>query len=227
MPILDSKLRLLIDSVEFKDWDTYLATGIFYGVTTNPKLLANSRVPFTIASMAELAGKAFSLGANEIHLQVWGRETKDLLAVGRELAGIDPRVMVKVPITRAGILCARQLIAEGTNVTLTALHAAGQALIAATLGPKYAAPYLGRMTDGGLNGIEEVAAMNRIIQAMNSPVRLLVASIRQPVDLVTLAGSGLTTFTLLPSLIDQLLENELTRLAAESFEAAAGQNQPG
>jgi len=215
-----SDLRLYIDSVDLKDWDRYLSTGLFFGVTTNPKLLAMSGIHFEIDRLKELAESAFDQGANEIHLQVWGRETRKMLEIGRSLAEIDPRVMVKVPITQPGILCVSELINEGANITLTAVHSASQALIASAVGAKYAAPYLGRMNDGGLNGLDEITSMSRIISELGSPLRLLVASIRDVNDLVTLAERGLNTFTLLPSLIDDLLENDLTNQAAESFESA-------
>ncbi|MCJ7733057.1 MAG: hypothetical protein MUP11_00790 [Anaerolineales bacterium] len=225
MPKKTSKLKLYVDSAEVNDWKIYLPTGIFHGVTTNPKLLAKSGIDFKINQLAELANTAFSLGANEIHLQVWGQETEKMLEVGRQLAGIDPRVMVKVPINFAGILCAKTLVSEGTNVTLTAVHSTQQVLTAIALGVRYAAPYLGRMNDGGVDGMEEVAAMGRIVKVMKSPLRLLVASIRQNSDLVTLASRGLTTFTLLPALIEDLLENKLTAQAAESFDAAVQESK--
>jgi transaldolase len=220
---LTPTLRLYIDSAEEKDWKQYLPTGIFYGVTTNPKLLRATGIDFEIDRLARLAETAFDLGANEIHMQVWGGGTDQMLRIGQELAGIDDRVMVKVPVNRNGILCARQLITEGANITLTALHAAQQVLLAVALGARYAAPYLGRMTDGGLNGIEQVISMARIVSAMDSPLRLLVASIRQTEDLVKLAERGLNTFTILPPLIDALLENELTQMAVDSFEATVPQ----
>jgi transaldolase len=215
-----SSLRLYIDSVDRDDWLSYLPTGIFYGVTTNPKLIASSEISFELKHLTEMAKRAFSLGANEIHIQVWGREVEKMLEIGRKLGAIDSRVMIKVPITGEGILCARQLIAEGFPVTLTALHGAEQILSAAALGARYAAPYLGRMNDGGLKGLEEVIKMQEIILSLSSPMRLLVASIRQISDLVILAEAGVNTFTLLPSLIDKLLENNLTNLAAASFQQA-------
>jgi len=216
----ESLLRLYIDSANPDDWDTYLATGMFYGVTTNPNLIAKAGMKFEIDSLKGLAKTAFDFGANEIHMQVWGREPEEMLEVGRGLAAIDPRVMVKVPIDITGILLAKQLIDEGANVTLTALHFAQQAVTAVSMGAKYAAPYLGRMTDGGLNGMEEVTTMGQIIKEMNSPLRLLVASIRQSEDLVTLASKGLNTFTLLPRIIHEFLENSLTDKAVKSFQAA-------
>lgn len=215
-----SRLRLYVDSVDRQEWDRFLPFGLFYGVTTNPKLLASRGVKFEIETLASLAENAFEMGAEEIHLQVWGRKGAEMLAVGRELGGIDERVSVKVPATPDGIRSANQLIKEGIKVTLTALHAADQALMAAGLGAAYAAPYLGRMNDGGLNGLEEIIQMQRILDSLESPTRLLVASIRQIDDLVTLAKNGLYTFTLLPALIEKLLDNDLTRLAADSFQDA-------
>jgi transaldolase len=146
-----------------------------------------------------------------------------MLNVGLELSGIDERVSVKIPITPEGIRSASQLIKQGIRVTLTALHASDQALIAAALGSAYAAPYLGRMNDGGLQGLQEIIRMERILENLDSSTRLLVASIRQIDDLVSLAENGLNTFTLLPSLIEDFLENDLTSLAAKSFQDAVDQ----
>lgn len=215
-----SLLRLYIDSANPDDWDTYLATGMFYGVTTNPKLLIKSGVEFKINAMKKLAKTAFGLGAQEIHLQIWGDEPEEMLEVGKELAAIDKRVMVKVPIDITGILLANQLITGGANVTLTALHFAQQVVTAVAMGAKYAAPYLGRMNDAGMDGMREVRTMGRIIDRTLSPLRLLVASIRSSEDLVTLASRGLNTFTLVPPIIHDMMENELTRLAVESFNKA-------
>jgi transaldolase len=215
-----SSLRLYIDSVDRDDWLSYFPTGIFYGVTTNPKLIASSEISFKLKHLTEMAKRAFSLGANEIHIQVWGREVEKMLEIGRKLGAIDSRVMIKVPITEEGILCANQLITEGFPVTLTALHGAQQILSAAALEVDYAAPYLGRMNDGGMNGLEELLKMHKIITNLNSPVRLLVASIRSVSDLIYLSENGLNTFTLVPDVVDELLKNDLTLQAAESFQSA-------
>lgn len=219
----ESLLRLYIDSADPVDWDTYLATGMFYGVTTNPNLIARAGLAFSIDAYQDLARTAFGFGAKEIHLQVWGNEPEEMLEIGQKIAAIDPRVMVKVPINITGILLANQLISKGASVTLTALHFAQQVVTAVGMGAKYAAPYLGRMTDSGLDGLREVRTMERIIKGLESPLRLLVASIRQSEDLVTLASRGLNTFTLIPRIIHEILENNLTDKAVESFEAAVKQ----
>ncbi len=215
------RLRLFVDTTDTAIWRRYLAGGLFYGVTTNPKLLYQAGIPNTVDNLAGLAATAFDLGAQEIHLQVWGGETKAMLDIGRQLAAVDPRVSVKVPITEAGLLCARRLIAEGAKVTLTAVHAATQMLPAIALGADYAAPYLGRMNDAGLDGLDEILAMQQMIERLKSSTRLLVASIRQLSDLTTLARQGVNTFTLLPSLVEELLNNPQTLEAAADFEEKA------
>jgi transaldolase len=214
-----SGLRLYIDSASTSDWEKYLPLGLFYGVTTNPKLLRSVGIRFNLKEITELAAEAFYLGAGEIHLQVWGESLEDYLERGRALSDIDPRVRVKVPIDRQGMLAAATLIGEGIPVTLTALHAAKQALSAAALVPAYAAPYLGRMNDAGRNGLQEVLTMNEILRSLESPIRLLVASIRSIPDLVALAAGGLDTFTLTPPRLEELIEDELTRAAVEAFAA--------
>ena len=214
-----SRLRLYIDSAATADWEKYLPLGLFYGVTTNPKLLRAGGIGFNYREISGLAKEAFYLGAGEIHLQVWGENSEDYLEAGRALADIDPRVQVKVPIDRVGLLAARTLIGEGIPVTLTALHSAKQALSAAALGAAYAAPYLGRMKDAGRDGLEEVFQMGRILRSLESPTRLLVASIRDTADLVALAAGGLDTFTLTPPIIEDLVADELTRAAVEAFAA--------
>jgi len=216
-----SRLRLYIDSPDTAVWARYLGSGFFYGVTTNPKLLYQQGIPNTVGNLAGLAQTAFDLGAQEIHLQVWGGAAEPMLAIGRQLAALDSRVSVKVPITAEGLLCARQLIDEGAMVTLTAVHAAVQLLPVIALNAAYAAPYLGRMNDAGLDGLDELLAMQQMLTHLGSSTRLLVASIRQLSDLAALARQGLDTFTLLPGLVEELLTNPQTLKAAAEFEEKA------
>jgi transaldolase len=214
-------LKLLVDTAEVSTWERLLPSGVFYGVTTNPKLINQARLPCSVESLRRLAQAAFDLGANEIHLQVWGSSTAEMLAIGRELAEIDPRVRVKVPGIRAGFPCARTLAGEGARVTLTALYAAQQTLAAISLGAAYAVPYLGRMNDAKMNGLAEVIAMQEIINQFPGSTRVLVASIRQLSDVVTLARHGVGVYALQPSLAEELLDHPLSIQAAADFEANA------
>ncbi len=214
-------LRLYLDTADVTAWETWLPVGIFYGVTSNPVLLERSGVPCTLASLTQLATKAFSLGAKEVQLQTWGETQEALITTGRALAAIDPRIVVKVPITQLGTTAAATLVAEGVRVTLTAVYEVPQILIAAALRVEYAAPYLGRINDAGGNGREAIAQMQRALDGVQSSTRILTASIRDVEDLAYLATQGLDTFTFGPRIAEALFGSEQTNTATEAFEQAA------
>ena len=193
-------LRLYLDTADTTAWETWLPVGIFYGVTCNPLLLERAQVPCTVDSLAKLATKAFSLGAQEVQLQTWGDTKQVLVNTGQALAKIDQRVVVKVPINQLGTEAASVLIANGIRVTMTAVYEVPQILIAAALGAEYAAPYLGRINDTGRNGREALAKMQQILDGVGSSTRILTASVRNVEDIAYLAARGLDTFTFSPDI---------------------------
>jgi transaldolase len=215
-------LQLLLDCADPAAWRNWLPSGLFHGVTTNPTLLRRAGQPCTLSHLEALAHQALSLGAQEVHLQTWGDDPEAATARGLALAQIDPtRVLVKVPVTREGAETARRLIAEGVGVTFTACYEVHQVLIAAALGARYIAPYLGRISDGGRDGQATLIAMQRCLAGIGSATRLLVASIRSPEDLSPLATAGMDTFTLGPELAAALFGSEATAAAAAQFEQDA------
>ncbi|MBN1565933.1 MAG: transaldolase [Anaerolineae bacterium] len=214
-------MELYVDSADVSVWQEWLPAGLFYGVTTNPLLLQRANVPCDLTTLTRLANTAFALGAQRIHLQVWGTDAATMTAIGRQLAAVDDRVSVKVPITREGSLCAQRLIADGISVTLTGVYAAYQTLTALALGADYAAPYLGRMNEAGRDGQAEILTMYRMTQNLGIPLKLLVASLRRVEDVVALAQHGVNVFTLAPAIVEALFGDPLTAQAAADFEAAA------
>ncbi len=214
-------LRFLLDSADHAAWAEWLPLGCFHGVTTNPVLLQAAGVPCTVSSLASLARQAIDLGAGEVHTQTWGR-TRDLYVEhGRALAAIDPKIVVKVPTTIEGAAAAATLRREGVRLTMTAVYTAAQALVASALGAEYAAPYLGRMNDAGHDGFGEIATMARTARAQGSSMRILVASLRDPGDVVRLAAEGLDTFTFAPKLVAGFFADRDAAQAVEAFETAA------
>ena len=215
-------LQLLLDSADPADWQTWLPSGLFRGITTNPTLLRRAGQACTTAHLRDLAQQAFDLGAQELHLQTWGTDAAEASTIGRQLAAIDrQRVLVKVPVDRQGVETARRLIAEGVAITFTACYEVHQVLIAAALGARYIAPYLGRISDSGRDGHGELIAMQRCLDGVGSSTRLLVASLRAPSDLSRLAAAGLGTFTLGPAIAEALFQVEATGQAAAQFERDA------
>lgn len=215
-------LQLLLDTADPAAWRTWLPSGLFRGVTTNPTLLRRAGQPCRLAVLQDLAGQAIRLGARELHLQTWGANVEEATACGLALAAIDPtRVLVKVPITRSGCETARRLIEASVAVTFTACYEVHQVLIAVALGARYVAPYLGRISDSGRDGHAELMAMQRCLDGLGSGTRLLVASLRRPDDLARLSAAGMGTFTLGPDLAAALFASEATDEAAAQFERDA------
>jgi transaldolase len=215
-------LRLFLDSADTSAWTRLLPLGFCHGVTTNPLLLERAGEACTVVNLRRLARAAGELGAREIHLQTWGATADELAARGADLAADGPgvAVVVKVPATAAGFAAARRLIAAGTAVTLTAVYGEGQVLAAAGLGAAYAAPYLGRLDDAGRDGRAILVRMQQLALAA-ADLRLLAASLRAPQRVIDLAAAGLDTFTFGPDVACGLIDEPLTRAAADDFQRAA------
>jgi transaldolase len=217
----NSSLRLMLDSADSAEWEQWLLTGMLYGITTNPLLLARSQVPCRTDALKALAFRALSLGAQEVQLQAWGGTVAAYMETGAALAAIDPRVVVKIPIVADGVAAATKLICQGHRITLTGVYTVPQVLIAAAIGAEYAAPYLGRIHDTGQHGCTEVTAMQRSLDGICSSTRLLVASIRRVEDIATLTAQGLNTFTISSAVMEQFFNVPATLKATEAFEQAA------
>lgn len=218
------RLRLYLDSASPAAWDALIApTGMVYGITTNPTiLLRDGAQGCTPRALAPLARAAFAAGARELQLQATGTTAAKLLTVGLDLAALDARIVVKVCATRAGLEAAARLKAAGVRVTLTGLMAPETQIIAAAgLGAEFAAPYCGRITDAGRDGVAECAAAQAILDNLQSPTRLLVASVRSPADVAALAAAGCDTFALSPAVLAALAACPATDAAAAAFEEAA------
>jgi transaldolase len=214
-------LRFCLDTADPQEWQVWLPTGLFYGITTNPLLLEKAQLPCTVEQLQQLTQQALSLGAQEIQLQTWGSSVEALVSTGQRLAAIDERVVVKIPITQMGTVAAAKLSCLGVRLTFTAVYAVHQVLIASALGTEYAAPYLGRINDLGRNGRDDLVAMQRSLTGVNSSTRLLVASIRSVADITFLASHGLDTFTFSPAIAAEFFEVAATDQAATDFEQAA------
>ena len=136
------------------------------------------------------------------------------------------QIIVKVPATTEGVQAASMLVGAGVRVCLTACYDSKQAMVAASVGAEYVAPYLGQMTSSGKDGLDEVVKMQQIIDGMRSSTRVLVATIPDAETMATLASKssgsgGMETFTFSPEVARELFLEPLTDAAAQSFRDAA------
>jgi transaldolase len=213
-------VHIFIDSADIQSIEQALNTGYVYGVTTNPTLLQRANV--RIQQVPSLAKQIIGLGAHELHLQVYAENATVMLQDAARLVEIDPeRVVIKIPVTPAGLSASAQLVEQGVRVTLTAVYTVVQAVLAMSIGVQYIAVYLGRMRDDGLDALALVGQMQRTLNAQHSSMQILAASIRTPAEVEALAELGIAAATLPLAVVQQLPESSGTMAAAAAFAAAA------
>jgi transaldolase len=212
-------LHIFIDSADLQTIEQALKSGYVYGVTTNPTLLQRANVRTT--QVIPLAKQIIELGARELHLQVYSEEPGQILQDAARLVEIDPkRVVVKIPATSAGYAATAQLAAQGVRVTLTAVYAVAQAILAQSVGAHYIAVYLGRMRDDGLDALALVGQMQRTLNAQRSSVEILAASVRSPAEVEAVAELQVAAVTLPLAVLQQLPESPRTIAAVSAFSDA-------
>ena len=220
-PPYRGECRFFLDTAVTSEWDALLPTGMFYGVTTNPTLLERASEPCTVANLHKLASKALKY-TEEFMCQTWGSTVEEMYENGMAISDYDrERVVIKVPVTANGSEAAWKLSKAGVRICFTACYNKNQALIAASSGVEYIAPYLGRMTDNGKNGYDECVMMQNIVDGLGSDTRILVASLRDADTISELAMERLDTFTFSPDVARELFDEPLTDNAAKEFEEAA------
>jgi transaldolase len=215
------RLRFLLDTAVSGEWEKWLPTGLFFGVTTNPVLLKAAGVSCTHKALRSHAQVAFHCGAEEVQVQSWGRTAEAYIQNGRIIAQYAPNMVVKIPTNEAGVHAAKVLIKEKIRVTMTAVYTPAQALLASALKADYTAPYFGRMNDLGRDAFAEIVAMQTTVRQLGSATRILVASLRAASDVAALAAAGLDTFTFSPKVAADFFSDAAASAAIEVFELAA------
>jgi transaldolase len=212
-------VALYIDSADRDLIAEVWSSGVFAGVTTNPTIL--DRAGLGQRDVPELHAWLTDLGVRTVYVQVLGATRDEMLHHAKELRSIG-HVTIKVPATAEGYAAARVLVDQGVPVLLTAVYHPVQALMARDCGIQGVAPYVGRMTDAGRDGVASVIAMQQAIGS--EPTRILAASLRSAGDIARLAAAGVPDFTLGGELARSVLDDDLTRSAVAEFEAAAARH---
>lgn len=210
------KPRFYADSADVDVVAELLADGLIHGVTTNPTILERSGR--SVSDIPGLYAQWESEGANEIFFQAWGETSAEMMTTADRILELGDVAVVKVPATRIGFAAASALVGRGARVLVTAVYSPAQALAAATIGVRYIAPYLGRLTDAGRDGLAEIGRMQELVSGSGTDV--LAASLRSPADLVELALCGVTHFTAAPSVLLAALQDDVSDRSAAEFEAA-------
>ncbi|WEF20893.1 transaldolase family protein [Microbacterium maritypicum] len=203
---------LYIDSADRDLLAPLLATGLFAGVTTNPAIL--DRAGLTADDLPALATWLRERGVTRFYAQATGTTIEELRDTARQIADLGGDVVIKLVATAPALTVARELTDAGREVLITAVYHPSQALLAAAAGAQEVAPYVGRASENGRDGLALVAAIARSVPS----VRILAASLRSADQVAAVAGVGAHDVTLAPSIAGDLFEDELRLAATADFE---------
>ena len=205
-------MKLFIDTGNLKDIERLVPLGIIDGITTNPSLLAKESGDYR-----EILKRICQLVQGPTSAEVVETEAQAMIKQGRDLAKIDPWIVVKVPLTRDGIQACKALSGDGIKVNVTLCFSPAQALLAAKVGATYISPFVGRLDDVGTPGMELIRDIVDIYGNYDFKTEVLVASTRSPMHIVEAARLGADICTCPPAVIDSLFNHPLTDAGLKKF----------
>jgi transaldolase len=206
-------MKFFVDTADVAEIRELAATGVLDGVTTNPSLIAKVGRDFR-----EIIAEICALVAGPVSAEVAALDAQGMIKEGRALARIASNVTVKVPLTWAGLKACRALTSEGTMVNVTLCFSANQALLAAKSGATFVSPFVGRLDDIGLDGMELIREIRSIYD--NYPAlktEILAASIRNVLHVKQAALIGADVATVPPGVLKGLVAHPLTDKGVEMF----------
>jgi transaldolase len=205
-------MKFFIDTAVVEEIREVHSWGVLSGVTTNPSLVVASGRNFheVIKEIAQLVGGSISA-------EVTALETKEMVAQGKVLAALHPAVVVKVPLTPAGLGACAALRAEGIRVNVTLCFSVNQAMLAARAGASYISPFVGRIDDINGNGIELVREIAEVYALHDIETEVLAASLRHPRHVTEAALAGAQVSTLPYKVFKQMISHPLTDKGLDQF----------
>jgi transaldolase len=207
-------MQLFLDTTDTAVLKDLAATGLVDGVTTNPTLIAKSG-----RKMLEVIAEICGIVEGPVSAEVASMETAGMLAEGRKLAGIAPNIVVKVPLTRDGLMATAEFAAEGIQTNVTLCFSASQALLAAKAGASYISPFIGRLDDQGAVGMDLIGEIRAIYDNYDFDTEILAASIRSPQHVKEAALAGADCATIPPDVFEALFKHPLTERGLQQFMA--------
>jgi transaldolase len=205
-------MKFFVDTAEIKDIKELAATGLLDGVTTNPSLIAKSGRDFK-----EVIAEICNAVEGPVSAEVTALDADGMITEGKKLAKIAKNVAVKVPLTLDGLKACRTLSQAGTMVNVTLCFSANQALLAAKSGATFISPFIGRLDDINIDGMELIREIRQIYDNYDFTTEILAASIRTPNHVKEAALIGADVATVPPAVLKGLIKHPLTDKGIESF----------
>ena len=205
-------MKFFVDTAEIKDIKELYETGLLDGVTTNPSLIAKSGRDFK-----EVIKEICSIVPGPVSAEVASTEYDGMIAEGDVLAKIADNVVVKLPLTLDGLKATKYFSGKGIKTNVTLCFSPNQALLAAKVGATYISPFIGRLDDINLDGVELIEQIRTIYDNYDFKTEILAASIRSPNHVTQVALAGADVATIPPAVIYKLADHPLTKSGLERF----------
>ena len=209
-------MQFFIDTANLNEIKEAYDLGVLDGVTTNPSLMAKEGIAGKEKVMAHYKAICNIVDAN-VSAEVIATDLAGIIKEGKELAKIDDKIVVKVPMIKEGIKAIKQFTSEGIRTNCTLVFSAGQAILAAKAGASYLSPFIGRLDDISQDGLELIAQIRLIYDNYGYGTEILAASIRHTIHLIKCAEIGADVATCPLHVIMALLKHPLTDSGLEKF----------
>ena len=205
-------MKFFIDTANLEEIKTAESWGLLDGVTTNPSLVSKEKLPFK-----ELIEEICDIVDGPVSAEAVSMDAQGLIAEARELAKIHKNIVVKVPMTLEGLKAVKTVSAEGIKTNVTLIFSSTQALMAAKAGATYVSPFVGRLDDISVAGLEAVGDILDIYENFSYKTEVIVASVRSPMHVCDAASMGAHIATIPFKVLALLAKHPLTDIGIDRF----------
>lgn len=209
-------MQIFLDTARVVEIKRATDAGLIDGVTTNPSLVSKIAAG---RDVREVYSEICEATKGPVSLEVVSLESAPMVREGRELAAIAPNVVVKVPLTEAGLRACRALADDGVPVNVTLCFSVSQALLAAKASATYVSPFVGRIDDGSGKGASLLRQIRLLYDNYGYETGILAASLRHPAHVVESMLIGVEACTIPPKVLWQLSRHPLTDIGLDAFMA--------
>lgn len=205
-------MKIFLDTANLEDIKTFNDMGIVDGITTNPSLLSKEK-----GNPSQIMRDIVTIMKGPVSLEVVGTRYEEMLEEAHRLKKYGPNVVVKIPMIPDGIKAVKSLKEEGIETNVTLIFSANQAILAAKAGASYVSPFIGRLDDGGQEGMALIREIIQIFKNYQIESKVLVASIRHPLHVIEAGKIGANVVTLPPDVLRKMMMHPLTDKGLTGF----------
>ncbi|CAN1558247.1 MipB Transaldolase [Flavobacteriaceae bacterium] len=209
-------MKFFIDTANLNEIKAAQALGVLDGVTTNPSLMAKEGITGKNNILKHYIDICKSVDG-DVSAEVNAIDYDGMIREGEELVDLHPQIVVKLPMTKEGIMACKYFSDKGIRTNLTLVFSAGQALLAAKAGATYVSPFIGRLDDVSTDGLALIEEIRLIYDNYGYETQILAASVRHTMHIVNCAKIGADVMTGPLSAILGLLKHPLTDIGLAQF----------